>query len=370
MKKSLLYTTFLILILVMTPLSGISIEENKNDEKSFSNPKPASASVYNLGLKSYENGDVQSAITYFKRAIDLDPDFVDAYYNLGAIYKKQKNYYNAIRAFQKAVEINPEDHEVTFELASCYLEDKNYPKAKEYFSLIPTDFAKYNDAKQNIEKINRYVVIENAAKTGQTEVIKTPETQAQLLVDKLEKSLVETGSGEVQKADTVKDSAAPSAQNPTLPKDQEQLLVNTLTKPTKDSFKAGFKTVTGNLSGPAGIVKDSKGNIFIANFTKDSIEKINTDGSKEIFIEKVGISGPLGLAVDENDNLYVANYNGNSILKISPNKTVSVIVEKVIKPYYLFYDFRLSKLYATVQGNDSLVEIDTQNLLKQPITTR
>ena len=370
MKKLLLCTTFLILILITVPLAGISLEENKNDQKSFSSPKPASASVYNLGLKSYENGDVQSAITYFKKAIDLDPGFVDAYYNLGAIYKKQKNYYGAIKVFQKAVEINHEDYEVAFELASCYLEDKNYSKAKEYFSLIPANFPKYNESRQNIEKINRYIVIENATKNGQTEIIKAPETQAQLLADKLEKSLVEVSPQEAQKVAVVKDSAAPTIQNPTLPKEQEQLLVNTLTKPTKDAFKVSFKTVTGNLNGPAGIAKDSKGNIFIANFIKDSIEKINIDGSREVFIEKASISGPLGLAVDENDNLYVANYNGNSIIKISPDKIVSVIVEKITKPYYLFFDLHLNKLYATVQGKDSHVEIDTQSLLKQPITTR
>jgi DNA-binding beta-propeller fold protein YncE len=77
----------------------------------------------------------------------------------------------------------------------------------------------------------------------------------------------------------------------------------------------------------------------------------------------------VGLAIGGNDNLYVANYNGDSIIKITQNKEVSVISNKVVRPYYLLYDPLSNKLFATVQGNDALIEIDT-NDSKQPITTR
>lgn len=305
MKKELYLNTLLLtIVLITTQLSVLSEEPNQ--------PKPASASVYNLGLKSYEQGDTESAITFFKKAIDLDPDFVDAYYNLGAIYKKQGNNQSAIWAFKKAVEINPSDYEAKFELAICLLEEKNYLEAKKYFTAIPSDFPRYDEVKENMEKVNAYLAI--------------------------------------------------------LPNNQAQLLADTLTKPTKETFDK-FKTITTNFHGPAGITKDSKNNIYIANFVKNNIEKISTDGSREIFIENLGIEGPIGLAIDEADNLYVANYNGNSITKISPQKDISVLVNEITKPYYLFYDSRQRKLYATVQGNDSLIEINTQNIAKQPITS-
>lgn len=321
MNKKLYLSVLLASFLVTTQLSCLSEEQSQT--------KPASASVYNLGLKSYEQGDIESAITFFKRAIDIDSNFIDAYYNLGAIYKKQGDNQSAIIAFQKAVDINPNDYEAVFELASCYLEEKRYPEAKKYFSSIPVSFERYTEVKENMDKINTYLASDSA----------------QLLLNTLAKSPSENLDTSVPKQAT-----------------------NILTKPSKESFDR-FRTVTSNFNGPAGIAKDSKNNIYIANFMKNNIEKINSDGTREIFIENLGIQGPIGVAIDEGDNLYVANYNGNSITKISPEKTISVLLDQISKPYYLFYDLLKRKLYATVQGNDSLIEIDIQNISKQPITS-
>ena len=345
-------------LVVIGNLYCFALEDNQlvaeSSKKSF-NPKPASASVYNLGLKSYEQGDLDSAITFFRKAIDLDPGFVDAYFNLGAIYKKQKNYPMAINSLHKAVEINPGDNEAVFELASCYLEDKDYLKAKKYFSSVSQDFSKYNDAKQNIEKADKYLAIESTSNSPQdhAKIIQSPDVQAQILADTLQKELEKQ---EVQ------------PQNNLAGENKTQLLVNTLTKPSKESLKESFRIVTTNFNGPTGITKDSKNNLYVANFVKDSIEKITPDGSREIYIEKKGIQGPVGLAIDEHDNLYVANYNGDTIIKVNSNKEVSVVVNNIERPYYLFYDNKTSKLFSTVQGNDSLVEIDTRNLSKLPIT--
>src|SRR3990167_2697626 len=156
---------------LITILPALSIEDIKqvNEEKSLVpedtnsksefNPKPASASLYNLGLKSYEQGDLKSAISFFKRAIDLDPEFVDAYYNLGAIFKKQKDFSLAINALQKAYNINPKDYE-----------EKNYQSAKQYFSLIPQNFPKYNEAKQKTDLINQSLITNRGSLVPQNPV--------------------------------------------------------------------------------------------------------------------------------------------------------------------------------------------------------
>lgn len=341
-KLSVLSFLLFITLLISTSLLSYAIEKN------ISNPKPASASVYNLGLKSYEQGDIQSAITFFKQAIDLDPGFVDAYYNLGAIYKRQKNFYLAISAFQKAIDINPEDYEVAYELASCYLVDKNYVMAKKYFASIPPNFPKYAEAKQNLEKINTSELAEGSDKVQKVEQINTPETQAQLLAETLTKAQQNLEERNVEAI-------------------HELPLVTT---PAKEAFTEPYRVVTSNFNGPTGIAKDSKNNIFVANFTKDRIEKISENGTREVYVEKYGIQGPVGLAIDQNDNLYVANYSGDTIVKITPNKEISVLVDKIIRPYYLLYDSLTKKLFVTVQGNDALVEIDTANISKEPITAR
>lgn len=352
MNKNLSLNTLLTTVLLMT--AALPSFSTDSKEKNF-NPKPASASVYNLGLKSYEQGDLQSATTYFKRAVDLDPNFVDAYYNLGEIYKTQKNYYDSTKAFEKALEINPNDYEVMYELALCYLEDKNYPKAKKYFSSILPSAPQFNDSKQKLETVNRYLAIETANQAGDKSksVINSPEVQAQLLVDKLGTAETQRGNAETQRA--------------TAETQKEQIQ---LQKPSKENFQGEYKIVTDKFKGPTGIAKDSKNNVYVANFAKDNIERVSTSGGREIFVEKIGLKGPVGLAIDENDNLYVANYNNGSIVKITPHKEVSILVQKLEKPYYLLYDSSSKKLYATAQGNNSLIEIDTLNVSKQPLTSR
>lgn len=347
------YFSLLLLILLSVNLS-LSVKA-ANDKPVGENPKPASASVYNLGLKSFEQGDIPSAISFFKRAIDLDPTFIDAYYNLGAIYKKQKNYTESAKAFQKAVDLNPKDYDATYELANSYLNLKDNQNAKKYYSLIPTNFPKYGEVVRNLASIEQSTtgqpqVANNAVKNGQADL---DVNQAQLLANAL--------TGENQQ---IKEASNLIVE----PVKKDNVLINSLTK--KENLINPLRTVTDSFSGPTGIAKDSKNNIYVANFTQDSIERVNTDGSKEIFIDKVGLLGPVGLAIDDNDNLYVANYNGNSIVRISQDRQVTVVIDKVTRPYYLFFDKATAKLFATVQGNDALVEIDTKNITKLPITFR
>ena len=369
-KKNFLNFIILVLLLLSTLQPTISHENDSNQElqgsevlpdsseaKKEFNPKPASASIYNLGLKSYEQGDIQSAVTYFKKAIDLDPGFVDAYYNLGAIYKSQKNYFDATDVLKKAAKINPKDYEVIFELASCYFEEKDYESAKKYFSSIPNNFPDFNEARLKLNSIDKALAFE-ATPQKETESLKS---QAQLLADKLTEDIEkqETPS-KTQEEQIIKGVSA---------QDYSQTQINMLTKPAPESFQENFHIVSKDFKGPTGIVKDSKNNIYIANFAKDSIEKI-TPATREVFIEKIGVKGPVGLAIDEKDNLFIANYSDGSIVRVTPDKQVSYLVQKLEKPYYLFYDLRTKKLFATTQGNNALVEIDVSGISKQPITSR
>lgn len=346
-----------IVLIAIIFFASKNIAYSQSSSQESYNPKPASASLYNLGLKSYENGDLNSAVTYFKRAIDLDSDFVDAYFNLGAIYKKLRKYPQAIHALQKAIELAPDDYEATYELASCHLAMKNYAYASKYFARIPETFPKYNEAKASLDKINTFL-----ARSGGQPVIsgnpKAPENQAKLLVNAL-----------TNEQKNISKTSLPNTGQTTSPQSQAKLLVNTLTKPEEDILENNnLNIVSHGFSGPTGIAKDSKGNIYIANFSSDSIERVLTDGSKEIFVDKVGIQGPVGLAFDDEDNLYVANYRGGSIVKISQDKSVSIVIGDLNKPYYLFFDKDSGKLLITEQGKNSLIEVDTSTTVPHPIT--
>lgn len=347
---------FVLTSLMLCLLKPANSEPNTSESY---NPKPASASLYNLGLRSYENGDLNSAVTYFQRAIDLDTNFTDAYFNLGAIYKKLRKYPQAVYSFQKVAEIDPKDYEATYELATCHLALNNYAYASKYFSVIPPSSPAYNEARANLDKINN-LALEGTGNPVITGSVGSPENQAKLLVNVLTK--------EEDKPDITAHAEAGFNQ-PSSNDSQSELLVNTLTKPRDSDFeKDNLNIVSDGFSGPTGIAKDTKGNIYIANFSTDSIERVAPDGKKEIFIDKVGIAGPVGLAFDNEDNLYVANYRGGSVVKISQNKDVSVVISELNKPYYLYFDTATEKLLITEQGKNSLIEVDTGTVSSHPIT--
>lgn len=351
--KSKSSLSLIISLLITFSVNLTVIAADKQSDKDFS-PKPASASLYNLGLKSFENNDLDSAITYFKKAIELDPEFIDAYFNLGAIYKKKKDHLNAIAAFQKTVSLDPSDLEAKFELANaCFLE-KDYKLAQKYFLEIPNSYPKYKEVKDNLDKIQNYIAMQESSHiTNPLNNQMGEKAQAQLLVDKLTEEVKKESNGE--NIEEVSDK-----------KNNEQI-ANSLTKPSEDSINI-FKVLSKNFSGPTGIAKDSKGNIYIANFKNDVIEIISPDGTKRIFYDESGINGPVGLAVDEFDNLYVANYKDGSVVKISQDRSIRKLVSDLDKPYYLLYDHNTRRLLITAQGNNSLIEISTT--LNQPISFR
>ena len=59
---------------------------------------------YNAGI----NEEYDKSISFFLRAIELDPDYAVAYYNLGIAYYDQGNYDKAIQLYEKAIELDPD----------------------------------------------------------------------------------------------------------------------------------------------------------------------------------------------------------------------------------------------------------------------
>lgn len=63
--------------------------------------------VYDKGIQLAVDWKIDEAIAQFKKAIELDPDYVDAHFRLGRCYLKQKNYPAAKTSFMKTLELDP-----------------------------------------------------------------------------------------------------------------------------------------------------------------------------------------------------------------------------------------------------------------------
>jgi len=80
----------------------LNITEDSGYPKILNEKEFEAIQFSNLGVAWYERGDYDKAIKYYKRAVELNPDFVEAYNNLGVSYAKQGNYSQAIECYKKA----------------------------------------------------------------------------------------------------------------------------------------------------------------------------------------------------------------------------------------------------------------------------
>ena len=90
-------------------------------------------------------------ISFYLRAIELDPDFALAYYKLGNADYKQGNLTKAIELYEKAIELNPDYPEAYNNLGSAYynqgnpeLRLSNYKKAARLGEKTVQDWLKKN----------------------------------------------------------------------------------------------------------------------------------------------------------------------------------------------------------------------------------
>ena len=114
---------------------------------------------------------------------------------------------------------------------------------------------------------------------------------------------------------------------------------------------AGFSTTTGTTNGtgtsarfnlPFGIAVDPSGNIYVADSGNQTIRKITSAGVVTTLAGTVGAAGstdgtgsaarfsnPMGLATDASGNVYVADFSNQTIRKITPAGVVTTVAGTV-----------------------------------------
>ena len=106
---------------------------------------------------------------------------------------------------------------------------------------------------------------------------------------------------------------------------------NTLDDP---NLLTTIKTLNPDVQyGADGLVFDSKGNLFVANFGDATLHKIVLDeagnvASNEIFNEPVEHMKSIdGICIDADDNIYAADFSNNAVCVISPDAKVRVLAK-------------------------------------------
>ena len=246
---------------------------------------------YNQGVDFYKAGQYDKSMAAFRRAIDLDANYIDAYYNLGSILQYLNRDDAALNVFKQIIIRKPDDYESVYKAA--YLSNKlgQTDNAKKYLALIPVDSSIYQNAQ----------------------------------------SLARAMGTDIQ---SIKADAAKLAQ-------QQMVNANSSNK------------VFNDIPSPTGIAADNDGNIYVACFSDNMIYKITPDGKRMIFVKDSRIKGPIGMTNDMRGNLYIANYNGDNVIKITPTGVITNVISNISKPYGLHISNGM--LYISLQGSNSVL---------------
>lgn len=254
---------------------------------------------YNRGYDFYKIGQYDRSMAAFRRAIEIDPNYIDAYYNLGSILEYLHQDDAALAVFKQIIVRKPDDYESIYKAGNLSVKLGQYDKAKSYLALIPTSNSLYSKAQ----------------------------------------ALISTIPQDEQKTET------PNLSQLGLTENSEMTDNSTHISQTNGMYN--------NIPSPTGITTDSAGNVYIASFSDNIIYKVTPDGRQIVFIKNPQINGPIAMASDAKGNMYVSNYNSNNVVKITPTGGISVLINNVEKPYGM--NVTDGMLFVSSQGTNSVL---------------
>lgn len=388
------------LTVILFCLPGISLAQSNN---------PHAASLYNLGLTAYKQGSPESAVIFFKRACDLDPDLADAQYNLGVIFQSQRRLKEAVPRFQEVLRVKPNDADAHYQLGLCYADLGQPADARRELTCIAPNNAHFTDAQKRLSLLdtgtkapigeeNQSVNLQPAGLAPPVEAtapaIVTTATTA-TLASQAQLPEIFTSSGTVNgnaspgaqaqaqtQPPTTIASAPPLTPVPTshaaLSEPTRLAQPQTMPSPAISSNNSTVnaiantppfpgvslpiisdttvRVIANGFNAPAGIAFDRQGNLYVANYLTNTIDRINTDGSRAPFSMGSNLKGPIGMIIDNANNIYVANYLGGTIVRINPSGVSTIVASGFKKPYYLTLN-KDGNLFVSQQEDNSIVQV-------------
>lgn len=126
------FAIVILLLSIRTFMRGIDWENEDNlwiatGKTSLSSPNTHN----NLGDVYGRHGDKEGALKEFSRAIELKPNYADAYHNLGNTYREMGNLGKAMESYLLAAKLNPNLWQSYQNIAALYFQAKQYDLALE-----------------------------------------------------------------------------------------------------------------------------------------------------------------------------------------------------------------------------------------------
>ena len=111
------------------------IYPEKNKEKSVENNLNQSTPEvnYKSGRESFKQNDYSSALNYFQKAVESDPNNIDYLTELAATHYRLKNYNEAINNYKKIISLSPDRISCYNRIGNIYWIKKDFEMAEFYF---------------------------------------------------------------------------------------------------------------------------------------------------------------------------------------------------------------------------------------------
>lgn len=332
--------------------------------------------MYNLGLAAYQQGSLESAIIFFRRATDLDPNLSDAQYNLGVLYQSQRRAKEAIPRFQEVLRVKPADPDAHYQLGLALMEMGRPAEAKTHFAAIAPNNSHFADAQKRTQICEQQMAGATVATPSYTPTAQAP--QANLNLNPMpakepETNNTVTSAGYQYNQQTytppaqtytppVQQAYTPPAQTYTPPVQAQPAVAKTAPvasrngAPTAVLANSSARVIATGFSAPSGLTFDRSGNLYVANFNSNTVDRISSDGTRMQFSSGANLKGPIGLVADDAGNLYVANYSSGTVARITPAGISTIIGTGFKQPYYLTLD-KEGNLFVSQQEDNSVVRL-------------
>ena len=244
---------------------------------------------YNKGVDFYKNGQYDKSMAAFRRAIDLNPDYIDAYYNIGSILSYLGQEDAALTVFKQIIVRKPEDYESVLKAAELSYKLGYTDKAKDYLALIPQGSYVNQKAQELAGKMNTDLqTIKNERKVSETPTQPTESGIYENIASPTGMTTDKMGNLYVAGySDNIVYKITPNGDRIVFLKDR-------------------------HLNGPIGLISDDQNNIYIANYNANNVLKVDRTGMVSVLLSNV--TKPYGLHIS-NGVLFVSSQGDNAIVR-------------------------------------------------------
>ena len=244
---------------------------------------------YNKGIDYYKIGQYDRSMEAFRRAIELDPEYIDAYYNLGSILEYLGQDEAALTVFKQIVVRKPTDYDAVYKAAELSNKLGQTDKAKSFLAIIPSGSYVNPKAQKLANELNTDL-----------QTIKYEQNTTEQPTQPQNNGVYEN---------------IPSPTGITTDKSGNLFVAgfsdNVIFKITPQGDRIVFLK-DKRLNGPIGIINDAEGNLYIANYNADNVLKVSSTGQVTVLIED--ILKPYGVYIS-NGTLFVSSQGSNAIIR-------------------------------------------------------